>query len=309
MLRNLSLTTTAVAAAASLQAIEAPQARAQNAAALTGQVTSAEEGAMEGVIVSARKDGSNMTVSVVSDDQGRFSFPANRLAAGHYAVSIRAAGYDLAGPGSADVTAGTAASIDVKLRKTGNLSSELTNAEWLMSMPGTENDKMQLLNCVSCHTLERIVKSTHNADEFVQVVARMQGYAQVSQPIKPQPRVDQSRAGNPERFRKFAEFLASINLSDVPRWEYALKTMPRVKGRGTHVVITEYERRDRRSSRMTSCSRTATPGTPISARNISAASTRKPASTRNSRCRTSRKASRPARSISSSTRTEACGSA
>ena len=50
-----------------------------------------------------------------------------------------------------------------------------------------------------------------------------------------------ARAANPERFRKFAEYLASINLSQVPRWEYALKTLPRVTGRGTHVVITEYD--------------------------------------------------------------------
>ena len=69
----------------------------------------------------------------------------------------------------------------------------------------------------------------------------MNGYAQVSQPVKPQRRVDQARAANPERFRKMAEYLASINLSEVPRWEYELKTMPRVKGPGTHVIITEYD--------------------------------------------------------------------
>jgi hypothetical protein len=47
--------------------------RAQNPAppALTGQVTSDAEGAMEGVIVSAKKAGSTVTVSVVSDAQGR----------------------------------------------------------------------------------------------------------------------------------------------------------------------------------------------------------------------------------------------
>ena len=241
MLRYFSLTTAAALAAMLYHVADAPRAQAQAAAALAGQVTSAEEGAMEGVIVSAKKDGSNITVSVVTNDQGRFSFPADRLAAGHYAISTRAAGYDLDGPNAADISAGSPATIDIKLRKTRNLSKELTNAEWLMSMPGTDNDKLQLLNCVSCHTLERIVKSTHNADEFVQVVTRMQGYAQVSQPIKPQRRVDQSRAANPERFRKFAEFLAGINLSDVPRWEYALKTMARVKGRGTHVIITEYD--------------------------------------------------------------------
>src|SRR5271166_2861975 len=48
--------------------------------ALTGQVSSAEEGAMEGVVVSAKKG--IVTVSVVSDDKGRFSFPASKLDAG-----------------------------------------------------------------------------------------------------------------------------------------------------------------------------------------------------------------------------------
>ncbi|HYT47759.1 MAG TPA: hypothetical protein VEL04_05025, partial [Burkholderiales bacterium] len=42
--------------------------------ALTGLVSSAEEGAMEGVLVGAKKAGSTITVTVVSDAQGRYSF-------------------------------------------------------------------------------------------------------------------------------------------------------------------------------------------------------------------------------------------
>ena len=64
-------------------------------AALTGKVSSAEEGAMEGVVVSAKKG--IVTVSVVSNDKGEFSFPAAKLGAGDYALSIRATGYDLDG--------------------------------------------------------------------------------------------------------------------------------------------------------------------------------------------------------------------
>lgn len=240
MLRNPLLAAAAALAVLVTQSIDAP-ARAQTVVALSGQVTSADEGPMEGVVVSAKRDGSNITVSVVSDAQGHYGFPADRLGGGHYALSIRAAGYDLDGPNAADLAPGAAVQVDLRLRKTRNLSRELTNAEWMLSIPGSDDEKLQLLNCVSCHTLERIVRSTHDADEFVQVVARMQGYAQVSQPIKPQPRVDQSRAANPERFRKFAEYLATINLSQVPRWEYELKTLPRAKGRGTRVVITEYD--------------------------------------------------------------------
>src|SRR5262249_16518373 len=66
--------------------------------ALIGKVTSVEEGAMEGVVVSARKEGSTIRISVVTDAQGHFSFPAAKLEPGRYTISIRAAGYVLARP-------------------------------------------------------------------------------------------------------------------------------------------------------------------------------------------------------------------
>ena len=50
--------------------------------ALTGLVSSADEGPMEGVLVSAKKDGSTITITVVTDAEGRYSFPADRLAPG-----------------------------------------------------------------------------------------------------------------------------------------------------------------------------------------------------------------------------------
>ena len=97
--RYFSRVAAAVLAVLLIQTISATDARAQAAAALAGQVTSAEEGPMEGVVVSAKKQGSTITVSVITDEQGRYSFPANRLEPGEYALSIRAVGYDLDGPG------------------------------------------------------------------------------------------------------------------------------------------------------------------------------------------------------------------
>ena len=41
---------------------------------LSGQVTSSEEGAMEGVMVTAKKAGSTVAVSVASEADGKFSF-------------------------------------------------------------------------------------------------------------------------------------------------------------------------------------------------------------------------------------------
>src|SRR5919205_259173 len=88
-------------------------------------------------------------------------------------------------------------------------------------------------------TMEGVVVSAKRADSNITV--SMISYAQVSNPLKPQRRVDQSRAANPERFRKQAEFLASINLSKSDNWSYELKTLPRVKGRSANVIITEYD--------------------------------------------------------------------
>jgi virginiamycin B lyase len=224
------------------QATPQPAAAQNNAAAaLAGQVTSEAEGAMEGVVVSAKKDGSTVTVSVITDAQGRYSFPADRLSAGQYALKIRAAGYDLAGPAIADLTGNHSATVDLKLRKTKNLAAQMSNAEWMASLPGTDDQRHFLLDCVSCHTLERIVRSSHDANEFTQVITRMRGYGAVSQPIKPQRMLDPARSGTPEQYRKSAEYLASINLSEVEKWEYPLKTLPRPTGRATRVITTEYD--------------------------------------------------------------------
>ncbi len=219
----------------------AAAADVQGPSALSGTVSSQEEGAMEGVVVSAKKEGSTITVSVISDNKGHYSFPVNRLEPGHYNLSIRAVGYNLDGTGSADIAAGKTITADLKLVKVKNIVHQMTNAEWLISMPGTDDQKAYLLNCVSCHTLERVVRSTHDADEFAQVVYRMQGYAQVSQPIKPQRRMEPNRGGSPDLYREQAKYLASVNLSSTPVWEYPLKTMPRPTGKSTHVIITEYD--------------------------------------------------------------------
>ena len=223
-----------------LQTLPGP-ALAQGSAALTGVVSSAQEGAMEGVVVSAHKAGSIVTVSVTTDAQGRYTFPENRLEPGEYTITIRAVGYDIAAPASATIAAEKTSTADIKLAPAHDLASQLTNAEWMMSVPGPEDQKAGLLNCTSCHTLERIVRSTHDADEWTHVIVRMHGYGAVSQPVKPQPMLDRGRAGTPEQNRKFAEYLATINLSKVDKWQYPLKTLPRPKGEATRAIVTAYD--------------------------------------------------------------------
>jgi virginiamycin B lyase len=243
-IRYRLLASTAVTAAALFQFGVVAPTLAQSAAVLAGKVSSVDESVMEGVVVSAKRDGSPITISVITDEKGQFSFPAMRLEPGHYTLSARAVGYDLDGPTAADVTTGKTVTADIKLKPTHNLARQLTNAEWMMSVPGSEQQKAFLLNCNGCHTVERIVKSMHTPDEFLQIFQRMGGYYPGSTPQKPQRLVgdilrEVGRGG--DNARRTAEWLASINLSQQETWSYPLKTLPRLTGKSTHVVVTEYD--------------------------------------------------------------------
>ena len=225
-------------------------AQTSSSPGLTGLVRSQEEGPMEGVLVSAKRTGSNVTITVVSDAQGRYSFPPERLEPGPYSVRIRAVGYTLDKPALVEVPAQKTSQLDLKLVKTEDLSRQLSNGEWLMSMTGAKEQKEIFLGCVGCHTLERVVRSQHDAAEFVQVFRRMTSYAQGSTPTRPQMRLSSAAAGGGDmdvsprtqaQLIKQAEYAATINLSSSSKWPYELKTVPRPRGKATKVIITEYD--------------------------------------------------------------------
>jgi virginiamycin B lyase len=222
-------------------------------AALSGHVSSVEEGPMEGVLVTAKRDDATIAITVSTDAEGRYRFPASKLGPGRYAIRIRAVGYDLEGPSTVDVSGKGQAQAELKLRKTVNLPLQLTNAEWLNSMPGMPEQKAPLRNCTTCHTLLRPLSSIHTADEFVSVQARMATYVNQSIPLMPQTRLaprlanqieqrgEESLSRETKVLRNQAEFLASVNLSHGPEYEYSLKPFPRPKGIATRAVITEYD--------------------------------------------------------------------
>jgi streptogramin lyase len=214
--------------------------------ALTGKVTAGQD-ALEGVLVSAKKSGSTVTVTVVSDKDGRYSFPAARLEPGQYSLRIRAVGYELDNSSPVSVAADKTATADLALRKSEDIAAQLSNAEWLASMPGTDAQKGQLLNCVGCHTLERPLRSSYGADDFMTtILPRMQGYVNQSIPAHPQLRraerlMEERGDQRVQVYRGAAEYLASINLSSRPQWNFELKTLPRPTGAATRVIYTEYD--------------------------------------------------------------------
>ena len=79
-------------------------AQSESSVALSGKVTSQAEGAMEGVVVTAQREGSTVMTSVTTNNLGQYSFPRNRMKTGTYTITIRAAGYVLEGSGTTSVT-------------------------------------------------------------------------------------------------------------------------------------------------------------------------------------------------------------
>jgi virginiamycin B lyase len=235
-----------LAASVSLLALASLSSPAMaGSAALTGTVSSAEEGKMEGVVVSAKRPGSTIMVSVSTNAKGEYSFPENRLAPGEYDITMRAVGYTLPST-KATIQAGEATHVDLKLAKASQdtLALQLTNSEWIQSAPGTSDQKIAFLRCLDCHGLQRPIYSHETAAEMARTIQRMGVHAANASPNFPfflQNASERlSEAPNKGQI-ELANYIASINLSSGKTWPYKLKTQPRPTGKSTQVIVTTYD--------------------------------------------------------------------
>ena len=121
-------------------------ASSQTPVTLAGLVSSPEEGAMEGVLVSAKKAGSNHLHHGRERRGGPIQFPRQPPRAGpsrhqHPRHRLRPR-RPRTMPTSRRSKTATA---DLKLRKTEDLAAQMTNAEWANSMPGSSSRRTLLL--------------------------------------------------------------------------------------------------------------------------------------------------------------------
>jgi virginiamycin B lyase len=222
-------------------------ATAQNngPAALTGAVSSPEEGKMEGVVVSAKRPGSTIMVSVSTNAQGQYSFPQDRLAPGAYDITIRAVGYTLK-PTTATIDSGGSTQLDLTLAKAAPdvLALQMSNSEWIQSAPGTPGQKMALERCFDCHGLQRPIFSRKNAAEMAFTLERMTAHSANASPNFPffHQNAAEILSHPPTKAQEaLGAYIASINLSSGETWPYQLKTQPRPKGKSTQAIITTYD--------------------------------------------------------------------
>ena len=97
----------------------------------------------------------------------------------------------------------------------------------------------------SCHSMEQIAKSHYNPDDFLKVLEENAG-CDAALSVPPPRKGAITRQADMDSTRSHyqpadAAYLSTVNLSKVTQWGYSLKTLPRPTGRGTRMIITEYD--------------------------------------------------------------------
>ena len=111
------------------------EAQEANTLALSGMVSAQDETKLEGVLVTARLDGAAHSITVVSNEDGEYSFPRSHLEPGRYTLQVRAAGYDLetlihrqaafnCTDCEVEVESDRVTIVDLRLRKTADLAAQ-----------------------------------------------------------------------------------------------------------------------------------------------------------------------------------------
>lgn len=233
-------------------ALTAGQILAQTTAPLNGIVSNSAGEPIEGVVVIAEPQGQNWKIAVSSDATGHYAFRADRLPPGRYAITARATGYQLKEAVNVTVTdQSTQRDLSLSaLTDKDQLASQLTSLEWLRSWPADTQIKdaftHNLVNCMFCHSLERIARSNYSAQEFLPVIQRMLTYEtdhssgeRIQRVAPPAPLEDLSWFGTPAS--DIAEFLANVNLSEERKhWPYDFELLPRPTGDATKAVVTVF---------------------------------------------------------------------
>ena len=219
-----------------------------------GRVTNAADSPIEGVLILLQNTVNNHSIAVSSGVDGHYAFPGSRLERGSYTLEIRATGFSLAPNTPRNVSINGQPKERkltlVSLADKDKLASQLTSLEWLQSWPGSQQEKEalthNLVNCMFCHSLERIARSTYDADQLLSVMQRMLTYetdhssAQRIQIVAPpQPLDNLSWFGTDAK--KIAAYLATVNLSNNrDQWPYEFKLLPRPAGAETQAIITVF---------------------------------------------------------------------
>src|SRR5579871_7038509 len=119
------------------------------AATVTGTVTGPDGKPFRAAFVQARHAGMKMTVSVLSDNQGRYVI--ENLPAGDYRIGIRAIGYKADPKTGIKLAADQDAAFDFKLQTSPVRWTEISQLQGYQLLPNLPGKQTLFENCMGCH--------------------------------------------------------------------------------------------------------------------------------------------------------------
>jgi cytochrome c5 len=122
---------------------------AAGAASIAGTVKAADGTPIRAAFVQARHAGLKMTVSVLTDNQGRYA--VENLPAGAYRLSVRSLGLKAEPKSGLELTADQSATHDFALTPAPVRWSDLTILQGLQLLPEARGKQTLFDNCLSCH--------------------------------------------------------------------------------------------------------------------------------------------------------------
>jgi virginiamycin B lyase len=220
-----------------LTQVPSAQTPASNGTVLMGVVKSPTGQPLEGMLVTARKEGSTMKTTVFTDEQGQYVFPA--LEKGAYNVWTQAVGFET---NRANVALDAArAQQDFSMKTLADFSRQLSGPEWLASLPASTREDARAKevfrsNCLGCHTAAWVLQNKFDRDGWFKFVAAMertgvQGGGAQAPDSNPSPSIRYNRD-------EIANYLAKVR---GPNSKLDFKVLPRPKGESARAVITEYD--------------------------------------------------------------------
>jgi len=134
-----------------------------DAATITGTVTGPEGAPFRAAFVQARHAGLKMTVSVLSDNQGKYV--VENLPAGEYRLQIRAIGYKAEAQSGVKLAADQRATFDFALQKTMVRWTDLSIYQGLELLPEARGKRVLVENCLGCHGFQSKMAATVRDEE------------------------------------------------------------------------------------------------------------------------------------------------
>jgi virginiamycin B lyase len=120
-----------------------------HSATVTGTVKSPEGSPFSGAFVSARNTKLNLTVYVISDDEGRYRM--EKLPPGQYRVQVRGAGFSGDPQTTAALAADQDASVDFIIRKSAVRWNEISIYQAKRLWPDEQGKNLIFTRCYICH--------------------------------------------------------------------------------------------------------------------------------------------------------------